>query len=168
MGALAGRLPFRVILIGLSLLVVQTTWAAEFRIAGIVAPVLVVFAACCGVVAGVERAAIVGFALGLLHDLVLVGPFGLAALATGLAGAAGGLLRSRSLRPPWWLAALVVGLATAVGELSYPVLRALVGVEVPVTTRWIEVAVVVAAVAVVVSPLALPVARWTMRVPRPT
>lgn len=167
MGSFVSRLPFRLGLVGVTLLVIQTTWAAEFRVAGTVTPVMVLFAASCGAVTGVERGAVAGFVLGLLHDLVLVGPFGLAAVATGLAGAGGGLLRTKSLMPPWWLAAIVVGAATALGEVSYPILRALVGVEVPVTSRWIHVVVVVAVTGAVIAPVALPVARWTMRTPRP-
>lgn len=156
----------RVALIGVSLLAVQTTMATEFRVAGVVVPLLLLMSAAAGTVGGVERGAVTGFALGALHDLTLVSPFGLGALAAAAAGALAGTLRARPLIPPWWLAALAVGAASAVGEIAFPLGQALIAQEPWVGHRLWQVALIAGAVNTVLAPAALPVARWCLRVPR--
>lgn len=156
----------RMALVGLSLLAVQTTMATEFRVAGVVVPLLLLMSAAAGSVGGVERGAVTGFALGALHDLTLVSPFGLGALAAAAAGALAGTLRSRPLIPPWWLAALAVGAASAVGEIAFPLGQALIAQEPWVGHRLWQVALLAGLVNTVLAPAALPVARWCLRVPR--
>jgi rod shape-determining protein MreD len=157
----------RIALIGLALLAIQTTLATDVRVAGVVVPLMLLMSAAAGAVGGVERGAVTGFALGALHDLTLVSPLGLGALAAAAAGALAGTLRSRPLIPPWWLAALAVGAATAVGEIAFPLGQALIAQEPWVGHRLWQVALVAGAVNAILAPAALPVARWCLRVPRP-
>jgi rod shape-determining protein MreD len=157
----------RVVLVGLTLLAFQTTVATQARLVGVVVPLMLLMSAAAGAVGGVERGALVGFALGALHDLVLTSPFGLAALAAAATGALAGTLRARPMIPPWWLAALAVGIASATGEVAFPLGQALIAQEPWIGHRLWQVALVVAVVNTVLAPAALPIARWCLRVPRP-
>lgn len=165
--ALLGRPWIRVTLVGVTLLGFQTSVASEVRVAGVVVPLMLLLSAAAGAVAGVERGAVTGFALGALHDLTLVSPLGLAALAAALAGAVAGTLRARPMIPPWWLAALAVGVASAVGEVAFPLGQALIAQEPWVGHRLWQVALIAGAVNAVLAPAVLPIARWCLRVPRP-
>ena len=157
----------RVLLVGLTLLAIQTTVASEVRVAGVVVPLMLLMSAAAGAVGGVERGALVGFALGALYDLTLVSPLGLAALAAAASGAVAGTLRARPMIPPWWLAALAVGAASAIGEVAFPLGQALIAQEPWIGHRLWQVALVAGAVNTVIAPAALPVARWCLRLPRP-
>ena len=69
--------------------------------------------------------------------------------------------------PQWWLAALFTGLGAAVGEMAVPVIRAFIGEDQLFDPRFGVVVGVVAAGAMVLSPLFVPVGRWCMRIKRP-
>lgn len=167
MWALLMRPWIRVTLVGVTLLAFQTTVASEARVGGVVVPLMLLMSAAAGAVGGVERGAVVGFALGFLHDLVLVSPLGLGALTAALAGAAAGTLRARPMIPPWWLAALAVGVASALGEVAFPLGQALIAQEPWIGHRLWQVALVAGLANAVLAPAMLPVARWCLRVPRP-
>jgi len=167
MWALLMRPWLRVGLVGITLLAFQTTVATQARVAGAVVPLMLLMSAAAGVAGGVERGALVGFALGALHDLMLVSPMGLGALAAAAAGALAGSLRARPMIPPWWLAALAVGLASAVGEVAFPLGQALIAQEPWIGHRLWQVALVAGLVNTVMAPAAVPLARWCLRIPRP-
>lgn len=157
----------RVGLVGVTLLAFQTTVATEARFAGVVVPLMLLMSAAAGAVGGVERGALAGFGLGALHDLMLVSPFGLAALAAAATGAMAGTLRARPMIPPWWLSSLAVGIASAMGEVAFPLGQALIAQEPWIGHRLWQVGLVVAAVNSLLAPAVLPVARWCLRIPRP-
>jgi rod shape-determining protein MreD len=164
--SLLGRPWLRVAVVGVTTLAFQTSVASEVRVAGVVVPLMLLLSAAAGAVGGVEKGAVTGFALGALHDLTLVTPLGLGALAAGATGALAGTLRSRPMIPPWWLAAMAVGVASAVGEVAFPLGQALIAQEPWVSHRWWQVALVAGAVNAVLAPAALPVVRWCLREPR--
>jgi rod shape-determining protein MreD len=164
--ALVARPWARVLLVGITLLAFQTTVVSDVRVAGVVISLILLLSASAGAVGGVERGAVVGFALGALHDLTLVSPLGLGALAAAATGAVAGMIRARPMIPPWWMAALVVGLASSVGEIAFPLGQALIAQEPWVGHRLWQVALVVGAANLVLAPVALPIARWCLRVPR--
>lgn len=162
-----GRPVVRMVLVGLVVLGAQTTIVSELRPFGVTAQFMLLLGTASGVVAGPERGALAGFLFGLLLDLTLTTPLGIAALACGLGGYVAGYVQSITLTPPWWLASLFVGIGSAVGELSFPLAQAVVGQEGWVQRRLLVVVPVVAITNTLVAPLALRPARWWMKAPQP-
>lgn len=116
--------PLRVLL--RSALVLLTVFALQvgvfdgLRILGRAAEFLLALAVAGGLVGGWWRGLWLGFAAGLLYDLVADTPVGLAAFAYGSVGAAAGLLQGYMVRM-WWLvppfSALGLSLYVLAGEV---------------------------------------------------
>jgi rod shape-determining protein MreD len=107
--------------------VVQRFFLDQFRIDDVSADAFLALAVATGMVAGSRRGAIVGFAAGLVFDLLVITPFGLGALSYLVAGAVGGLLEGLVVRSARWLTLLVGFLSGAAGVLFYALLGTLVG-----------------------------------------
>jgi rod shape-determining protein MreD len=150
-------------LVTLILLGFQTTLLNELRPFGVMAQVLVLFAASAGVLYGTEIGAITGLVTGLMYDAVLTTPLGSTALVFGVVGAAAGGLPYFVREPTWWSRVVVVVVLSAVGELLFPVLQAIIGFEGWVQPRMFTVALVVATINVVFAPLVLSLTRWTLK-----
>lgn len=162
-----GRPVVRMLLVGIVVLGAQTTIVADLRPFGVALQVMLLLGALSGVVGGPERGALAGFLFGILYDMTLTTPLGLAALACGLGGYAAGFVQSITVTPPRWLAALFVGIGSAVGEVAFPIAQSLVGQEGWIDGRLLTVVPVVAVGNMVLAIPLLPVARWWMRIPKP-
>jgi rod shape-determining protein MreD len=115
------------VLVASVLLGFQTTLFNDMRPFGVMTQVMVLFAACAGVIYGAEIGAVAGLIIGLMYDCVLTTPLGLASLVLGatafVAGAFPYFVRDSS----WWNKAIAVAIASAVGEILFPIAQALVG-----------------------------------------
>ena len=156
----------RTLLVGLPALALQTTVFADMRISGVVVQLLLAMSIAAGVSAGAEKGALAGFTLGLLLDLVLTTPLGLSALVYGVAGFMGGYFHSKTLANPKWLDAVGLGVLSAVATFAHPVFANWVGVEGWLSTRVVHVVIVVSVVNLAISPVIVPVMRWTQAVRR--
>jgi hypothetical protein len=96
----------------------------------------------------------------MMYDLGVGTPLGLTALAYGLAGLTSGYVLSITPDPQWWLAAIFVAIGSAVGEGAIPVVKFLTGQEGWLTNRLFLVLPIVAAAAMLLSPLFVPLGRW--------
>lgn len=107
------RLPVTLLLC----LIVHTTLLPEVRIAGVMPDVMLLAAVAAGLEAGPGYGAVMGFASGMLADLLLPTPLGLSALVYTLVGYAVGLAKAGLLRdsPAFPLAVAFVGSSTGVG-----------------------------------------------------
>jgi rod shape-determining protein MreD len=152
---------------GVVLLALQETLFAELRPAGISVQVLLALSAAAGAAGGPQKGALAGFVLGLLYDLNVGTPLGSSSIAMGLAGYLAGYVTAITVRPPWWLAAIFTALGAAAGEAAVPLIRAFVGEEHPIGVHYARAIVIVAAGALVLSPVFVPVGRWCMRVKQP-
>ena len=161
---LVNRPLVRLLMVGLPVLALQTTFFADVRVAGVAAQVMLLLAVAAGVAGGPERGVFAGFVLGLLFDLVLTSPLGLTALVYGFAAFLAGYINSLTVEHPWWLVMVVVGAASALATVAHPVLAQLVGVEGWVSARLVRITIVVSLVNALLAPLAVPVMRWVMRV----
>jgi rod shape-determining protein MreD len=157
----------RLFSVGLIVLALQRTLFADLRPAGVSLQVMLALAAAAGAAGGPQKGALAGFVLGLMYDLAVGTPLGSSSIAMGFGGYAAGYVTAITIDPQWWLAALFVGLGAAVGELVVPVVRAFIGEEHVFDPRFGIVVGVVAAGAMVLSPLLVPVGRWCMRIKRP-
>jgi rod shape-determining protein MreD len=158
-----GPLP-RLVLVGMLVLALQQTLFVELRPWGVTVQVMLALAAAAGVAGGPQKGALAGFVFGLLYDLRAGTPLGSSSFAMGLGGFAAGYVQSITIDPQWWLSAVFNGLGAAVGELLVPVVRTFVGEDRPWSERWWTVVAVVAAAAMVASPLLVPLARWSVKV----
>jgi rod shape-determining protein MreD len=157
----------RLFSVGLIVLALQRTIFTDLRPAGVTLQVMLALAAAAGAAGGPQRGALAGFVLGLMYDLAVGTPLGSSSIAMGLGGYVAGYVTSITIDPQWWLAALFTGLGAAVGEAMVPVIRAFIGQEQVVEPRLGIVVAVVAAGAMVLSPLLVPVGRWCLRIKRP-
>lgn len=158
---------FRLIPVGLLLLVLQTTLLTELRPMDVIIQVMLALAAAAGAAGGADRGALAGFTLGLLYDFGTTNVIGTTALTMSCAGIVAGLAWSITVYPPWWLGAVFTTLGAAVGELGVPVVRAFMGHEDVFAPELFTVVPVVAAAAGLLSPLFVPLSRWCMRMPLP-
>jgi rod shape-determining protein MreD len=167
MGGLISSWPPRVILIGFVLVAVQTGVAPELRPLGVVVQVVLAFAAAAGAASGPTEGAMAGFVLGLMYDLGTGTPLGATAITMTLAGYSAGWGRQYRIEPKWWILALLTMIGAAVGESAVPFVRVMIGETDVVSTRMLVVVPVVALASGVLSPIFVPIARWSLRI-RPT
>jgi rod shape-determining protein MreD len=153
--------------VGLILVALQRTLFTDLRPAGVSVQVVLALAAAAGAAGGPQKGALAGFVLGLMYDLAAGTPLGSSSITMGLAGYAAGYVTSITIDPQWWLAALFTALGAAIGEAAVPVVRTFIGEEDVFSPRLAIVVGVVAAGALLLSPLLVPVGRWCLRIKRP-
>lgn len=147
--------------------VVHLAVLPDLRVAGIRADGFVVLTMAMAVVGGPERGAVTGFACGLVADLFLQSPFGLSALAYGVAGFAVGLLEQAVIRAAWWIPVATAFLGGVATTVLFALSAAVIGRPDYVQPRLGAIAVVVGAfAAVTVLPL-LRAVRWALQADRP-
>jgi rod shape-determining protein MreD len=154
---------FRLVLVVLLVLSLQTTLFSEIRPWGYSVQLMAIFVAAAGAVHDVRTAAIVGMVTGLMYDAVLATPLGVSGLVLGAIGAATALALQPFRDPTWWLRMLIIGLAAALSELLMPFTKALVGLG-----GWLDVRVLAAMAVTFIGALVfaapfVPISRWTLR-----
>lgn len=147
---------FRLVLVGLLFLALQTTLFNDIRPFGVSLEVMVLLAAASGLAAGSQTGAVAGFIVGFLYDMVLTTPLGLCAAVFALVGYLAGFVHSFVHEPTWWSRMLLAAGASAVGMLLLPLAFTLTGAEGILT---FHVALVATVVAVFNAALSLPVSR---------
>ena len=154
---------FRMGLLLVLLVVLQTSVFPHLRIAGVVPDLGLVAAIAISVHYGPEFGGSFGFAAGLASDLFLQTPLGLSALAFALTAYIVGVLQSRLMRPAWWVAPVLAGAAGVVGGVLFVGIGGLVGQDQLFVLHSIRTILFAAVydglVAVVLFPLATAVAR---------
>ena len=160
MRALLAGPVLRLVSVGLVVLSIQRTVAADHPVGGVRVQVVLALVAGAGAGAGSERGAFAGFVLGLMYDLAVGSPLGLTALCYGVAGMVAGYVVSITPDPQWWLAMIFVAVGGAIGEAAVPVVRLLTGEAGWVNARMIPIVIVAALSSAVLSPIFVPVGRW--------
>lgn len=154
---------FRLVLVALPVLGLQTTILNEMRPFGVSLQVMVLLAAASGLARGSEVGAIAGFVVGLLHDLVLTTPLGLGAAVFGLVGYLSGYANSFVHAPTWWTRMLLGSTASAAGMFLMPIALEVTGTEGAFTTQVFVIALTVAAFNALATVPAHMVCRWALR-----
>ena len=152
----------RLVLVLLIIISFQTTLFAEMRPFGVAAQLVLLFVIVSGSINGSTIGALTGLIAGLMYDFILPTPVGLTSLALGLAGATAGLLTYFFHEPTWWMRLITVGVVSLLGEIYYPLAQTVVGLDGWLQLRIIKVALVVAICNLALSPIAIPVCRWTL------
>jgi rod shape-determining protein MreD len=153
--------PFgRLALVVLSGAIAQVGVFSPLPIAGVRPMVLLLIAVAGGAALGAERGAVVGFAAGLVFDLLLTTPIGLCALVFCVAAYLTGRLAPPARRPSWWRAPVVVGAASAGAWVGLRVTGWILGQRGMVPDRPLVGVAVVALVNAAGAPFALRALRW--------
>jgi rod shape-determining protein MreD len=143
-------------------LALQMSVATELRPFGVAPDLMLLLAVCGGLAAGQERGAVAGFVIGVAFDLQLQTPFGLSALVYALTAFGLGYLRLGIERSGWLVRSLAVTGASAVAVVAYALLGSLFGMTDVVDLGLVTIALVVAVVNGLLTPIAYPLMRWTL------
>lgn len=154
---------FRLVLVGLVVLSLQTTLFVQIRPFGYAVQIVAIFVACAGASHDVQVGAVTGLVAGFMYDAVLATPLGISALVFGTVGALASLLTQPFREPTWWLRVLAASVASAFGEVFLPVMKSVVGLSGWLQYRIIAVAFVTFVGALLFAAPLMPVARWTLR-----
>lgn len=122
-----GNVRFRVPLVLVLALILDTTLLTEIRIAGVMPDLMLLLAVAAGLEAGPTTGALVGFVSGMMADLVLPTPMGLSALVFTLVGYGVGITKGGLLRDAWWFPMFVAFVACSAGEGLFAVVGTVIG-----------------------------------------
>ena len=137
---------FRVPVLAVLVVTVQTVVVSQIHILGASPDLVVLCAVVGGLVGGPQRGTAAGFVFGLVYDLALTTPFGLWPLVLCVAGFVVGLTRNEAIRDNRWLQMGIVFLASGATVVAYAAVATVFGSEGIVTLRLVPTALVVAAV----------------------
>ena len=168
METLLRRPILRIVPVGLMLIALQRTAFANAHPFGVHLQIVLALCAAAGVPGGAERAAWMGFVLGVMFDLANGFPLGQHGLAYGLAGFVAGLVNAVAVDPHWWLKLIFVSLGGAVGEFTVPVVQTFVSDGGWQGQRLGRILPVVAVTCAVLSFLFTHLGRWCLAIRKKT
>ncbi|NCZ88371.1 MAG: rod shape-determining protein MreD [Actinobacteria bacterium] len=154
---------FRLVLVVLIALSVQTTLFTEIRPFGFAIQLIAIFVAVVGSTHDVQTGAVVGLISGFMYDAVLATPLGISALVLGALGAIAALVIQPFREPTWWLRVVAVSVVAGFGEILMPIVKSVVGLSGWLDVRILGAAAVTFVGALVVSSALIPVSRWTLQ-----
>ncbi|MGI9600952.1 MAG: rod shape-determining protein MreD [Acidimicrobiales bacterium] len=111
----------RLTLVAVVAVVLQTSIFTTVRFDGVAPEIPILLAALAGYAAGPDRGAWFGFGIGLLYDVLLPSPLGLAALTGAVVAWLVGVFTAGLMRPSWWSATLLGAFMTSVGVAIFAV-----------------------------------------------
>lgn len=141
-------------------LVLQLTIFTDVRVAGVAPELLALVAVGAGLVAGPDRGPLIAFMAGLLWDVYLPTPLGVAALAFALAAFSIASIEGSLYGESRLQLMLLVGIASALTVVAYAFVGALVAQPGLVSVSLFKVAAIAGVVNGFLAPLALPLIRW--------
>lgn len=151
---------FRLFLVGLPFLGLQTTLLNELRPFDVCLQSMLLLAVAAGLARGSETGAIVGFMMGLMYDMELTTPMGVTAVVFAATGYLAGIADSFVHESTWWSRTIIGTVAGMVGMVLMPVALAMVGVEGALTPEVFVVVVVVGVFNAVFSEATVRICRW--------
>lgn len=154
----AVRIPAAVV----GVLIVQDAALRGLRLDGVRPDLLLGLAVTAAALGGPERAAVVGFAAGMVADLFAPTPMGMSALVWSVLGYVVGGLQG-SILPQGRLGMVATTfVASAAGEVLFALVGSVLGQPGMVTSRLVPIALIVAAFNALASPALAALARWSL------
>jgi len=154
--------PLKLIGVYLIAIIVQLTVFIDVRVAGVAPELLAMVAVIAGFFAGTERAPIIAFGAGLIWDIYLPTPLGVAAITFALVAFAVASLEEGLFHDSRFQLFAVVGLASGATVIGYALLGELVGQRGLVDVEMLRVALLVGVINAALSPLAAPLMKWAL------
>jgi rod shape-determining protein MreD len=152
---------FRLPIMFVGALLLQTTLLNRIRVFGVMPDFMLLLAVAGGITAGATRGATLGFASGMLIDLFLPTPLGLSALVFTLVGYGVGVANTGVLRSAWYIPVLTAGGASVAGVTLYAVIGSVLG-ERMVDGHLVTIAAVVGLSNAVLAPVAVKFVDWSL------
>ncbi len=140
--------------------VVQSSLLNELRIASVAPDLPFLLAVLAGLYAGAHRGAVFGFWIGLLYDIVLPSPLGLAALAAGVTAWVVGVGKEALISEGWGFTFLGAAFSTAAAVGLFAVVGEVFGESGNVSSDLWLIMAVVGLTSLVMSPAARLLMRW--------
>jgi rod shape-determining protein MreD len=155
----------RLAVVALAVVLVQVCVLNQITIGGAHPDALLLLAVSAGLVAGPQRGAVMGFALGLVADVFVQTPYGLSSLCYVLVAFAVGLATGTvTTRPTFGFQAATALLGGVGGTLLFACLGTLIGQPSVPRHQLAVIAVVVAGGCVLFANLAYRLIEWTLAV----
>ncbi len=136
--------------------VLQSGFASHVAVGGVMPNFLLLVVVTIALATGSNEGASVGFAAGVVFDLLGTGPVGTMALVLTVVGYVAGLLHTAMFAEGWLLPLTVLSIAAFTSEVTYGVLLDLLGAELPfwrtLLTKMLPGAVYNTALALLVYP----------------
>ncbi len=154
--------PVKLAAIYLIAIIFQLTVFIDVRLAGVAPELLALVAVIAGFFAGPERGPMIGFVAGLIWDVYLPTPLGVAAVTFALVAFAVGSLEEGLFHDSRFQLVAVVGLASASTVVGYALIGELVGQRGLVDVEMLRVSLVVGVVNGALTPVAAPMMRWAL------
>jgi rod shape-determining protein MreD len=151
---------FRLFMVGLVFLGLQTTILNELRPFDVCLQSMLLLSVAAGLAKGSEIGAIVGFMMGLMYDMELTTPLGVTAVVFAAAGYLAGIADVFVHESTWWSRTLIGTAASMAGMVMMPVALSMVGVEGALTSRVYVIVIVVGVFNAVLSEVAVKICRW--------
>jgi rod shape-determining protein MreD len=149
----------------LAAIVVQLTVFVDVRVAGVAPELLALVAVLAGLLAGPERGATVAFGAGLLWDVWLPTPLGLAAIVFATVAFAIGSIEAGLFTDSRGQASAMAFLGTFAAVIGYALLGEVVGERGLVDVELLRVALIAGILNAAIAPLMVRPMRWALRGP---
>jgi rod shape-determining protein MreD len=161
--SISPKLLWRLVLLGLVVVVVQIAAISQVTILGTNADLTPLVVAAVGLLCGSVTGAVFGFAAGLFLDMALVQTMGLSSLVYVVAGYGAGRLRELS-DPQAGIVPLLVGaLATTVCTVGFGLMNFLLGIQAPVSLDLLrQILVTIVLNAIIALPVFSLARRWLL------
>lgn len=143
--------------------VLQLTVFVDVRVFGVAPELLAAVAVLSGFLAGPERGATVAFVTGLLWDVWLPTPLGLAAISFALVAFGVGSLESGLFHDSRIQVAAVGGIGTMLSVVAYALLGEVIGQRGLVDLELVRVALIAGVVGAVLAPMIVRPLGWALR-----
>lgn len=152
---------FRLPIMFIGALLLQTTVLARLRFWGVMPDFMLLIAVAGGLTAGATRGAALGFASGILIDLFLPTPLGLSALVFTLVGYGVGVANTGVLRSAWYIPILTAAGGSVAGVTLYALIGSVLG-EGMIDGHLATIAFVVGVANAVLAPVAVKFVDWSL------
>ncbi len=154
--------PIKVAAVYLIAIIVQLTVFIDVRVAGVAPELLALVAVIAGFFAGPERGPLIAFIAGLIWDVYLPTPLGVAAVTFALVAFAVASLEEGLFHDSRFQLVAVVGVASASTVIAYALIGELVGQRGLVDVEMLRVSLLVGLVNAALTPVAAPMIRWAL------
>lgn len=152
----------RLSLLCLGMLLLQLTLFSDVRIAGVAPELPALVAVMSGLLAGVERGSVVAFAIGLMWDLYLPTPLGLAAVSFALVAHALGAITEDLFHDTRTQMVALVFVGSAAAVTAHALLGEVLGQQGLLSESLPRIVLVSSALNALLSLLIAPVMRWAL------
>ncbi len=154
--------PLKLAVVYLVAVIVQLTVFVDVRIAGVAPELLALVAVIAGFFAGPDRAPLIAFCAGLVWDIYLPTPLGVAAVTFALVAFAVATLEEGLFHDSRLQLLMVVAVASAASVVGYALVGELVGQRGLIDVDMLRIAAIVAVMNGALTPIAAPVVRWAL------